>query len=360
MVSPRISAEPQPWPFRRLLIGLVLVVALGMTVIRVRRTPFQWRLLLETLYHLDWRWLSLSMFLILLTYVGRALRWQVMLRPLQAKVSIRRLTYDTIIGFTAAVLLGRVGELVRPYLISVSASVTFSSQVAAWALERLLDMLVVLLLFGFTLLRIPSAGLAVGPHVRWVLSVGGYIVAILGGVCLGILVLLRYFSDFTHTRLLDALRFLPSQSYKRVESVLLALAGGSESIQKTGLLVQLSAYTVAVWGLILASYYVLFASFRGTRHLSLADVIITLGFMSFGSMVQIPGIGGGVQVACIVCLTEVFGYSLEVATGIALLVWFLTLVEVVPFGLFCAIHEGWNWRKIRQVSLQPLGEESAP
>ena len=39
------------------------------------------------------------------------------------------LTSDTAIGFTAVVLLGRVGEVVRPYLIAVQTGVPFSSQV---------------------------------------------------------------------------------------------------------------------------------------------------------------------------------------------------------------------------------------
>ena len=45
----------------------------------------------------------------LLTYVGRALRWEVMLRPLGGHLSLRTLTYDTAIGFTAVVLLRPAG-----------------------------------------------------------------------------------------------------------------------------------------------------------------------------------------------------------------------------------------------------------
>ena len=37
------------------------------------------------------------------------------------------------------VILGRAGELVRPYLISLKEQVPFSSQMAAWLLERILD-----------------------------------------------------------------------------------------------------------------------------------------------------------------------------------------------------------------------------
>ena len=52
--------------------------------------------------------------------------------------------------------------------------------------------------------------------------------------------------------------------------------------------------------------------------LSLVDVLIFMGFVSFGSAVQIPGIGGGMQVVAVLVLTELFGVRLELATSFAI------------------------------------------
>jgi uncharacterized membrane protein YbhN (UPF0104 family) len=90
--------------------------------------------------------------------VARALRWQVMLRPFGRRVSVGKLTSDTAVGLTAVLLLGRVGEVVRPYLIAMQAGLALSSQAAAWLLERTLDLLAVLLFFGYALLRIHGRG----------------------------------------------------------------------------------------------------------------------------------------------------------------------------------------------------------
>ena len=152
-------------------VGALAVAAIAL--FRMRGASFQWDLFLSTLRHVAWTWLLISILLMLLTYVGRALRWRVMLGSAGRTPSIWKLTSDTAIGFMAAVLLGRVGEVVRPYLISVSAGVPFSSQLAAWFLERLLDLLAVLLIFGFALTRIPSHGLPLGPGLRWALGAGG-------------------------------------------------------------------------------------------------------------------------------------------------------------------------------------------
>ncbi len=70
--------------------------------------------------------------------------------------------------------------------------------------------------------------------------------------------------------------------------------------------------------------------------MGITDVLILIGFVAFGSLVQIPGMGGGVQVVSIVVLTEIFRIPLEVAGGIALVIWVITFVVIVPLGLLLA------------------------
>ena len=62
-----------------------------------------------------------------------------------------RLIAPTIIGFTGLALLGRPGELIRPYLIARRENLSFSSQIAVWAVERIFD------IGAFTILLIAAA-----------------------------------------------------------------------------------------------------------------------------------------------------------------------------------------------------------
>jgi len=338
------------WTRTLLFLALGAIILGALLIYRLRGTPFQWQLFLTTFYRVNWMWLAASIFLMLLTYVGRALRWEVMLRPLVRKLSLLTLVYDTAIGFTAVVLLGRPGELVRPYLISVSAGVPFSSQMAAWLLERMLDLLVVLLLFGFGLAHIPTHGLALGPGLRWVLGAGGYLVVSIGAACVLFLILFRNFSAPIRRRLLSGLSFLPEKHYQRADQMLSAFSQGMEATRDPWSLTLLLFYTAIEWAVILGSYYTLFRSFPVTAKFEITDVVIFFGFVAFGSIVQIPGIGGGIQVASIVVLTEIYGLPLEAATGLAIFIWIITFVVVVPFGLLCAFHQGINWSKLRHLS----------
>jgi hypothetical protein len=43
---------------------------------------------------------------------------------------------------------------------------------------------------------------------------------------------------------------------------------------------------------------------------------------------------------------------LEVATSVAILIWIITFVGIVPFGLLLACHEGLNWRRLRRLECE--------
>src|SRR5437660_301309 len=71
--------------------------------------------------------------------VMRAIRWKIFLRPVRPRASAWGLVAPTLIGFTGLAMLGRPGELIRPYLIARRENLSFSSQLAAWAVERIFD-----------------------------------------------------------------------------------------------------------------------------------------------------------------------------------------------------------------------------
>src|SRR5690242_18238355 len=77
---------------RAFLAGLAGLVIAALVFYRMRGFSFQWGLFLTTFQGIDWAWLLASILLMLLTYVGRALRWEVMLRPLGRTPGIGKLT----------------------------------------------------------------------------------------------------------------------------------------------------------------------------------------------------------------------------------------------------------------------------
>jgi hypothetical protein len=90
-------------------------------------------------------------------YVLRAVRWRIFLRPVK-KTTVGNLMAPTIIGFTGLSLLGRPGEMIRPYLVARKEKLTFSSQLAVWTVERIFD------IGAFAVLLVGAIFLTSGPR----------------------------------------------------------------------------------------------------------------------------------------------------------------------------------------------------
>jgi glycosyltransferase 2 family protein len=332
-----------------LAVIITLVVAAAVYgVFRLLGAGFDLARFLTSFRQMHYGWLAAGATLVLLTYAGRAFRWRVLIAPLRPHASLSGLLKATVIGFTAVALFGRPGELVRPYLIAVREKLSLSSQLAAWIVERIYDLLFVLLIFGFGLTRVnPREGMS--SALVWVLQTGGYFVAGLGLLCVTLLIAISVFTEPATRRIREALGIVPASYRDRVDRLITAFAGGMASSGRGIYVIQLVAYTIAEWVVIIGANYCLLQAFPATRQLTLIDNVVFLGFIAFGSVVQVPGIGGGMQVAAVLVLTELFGVSLEPATAAALLLWITMYIVVIPIGLLLAVHQGLSWRSLRHI-----------
>lgn len=333
-----------------LIVGVAAMVAASWG----RLAAFDWVAFRQVYVDIHWGWMALSAFLVLGTYAGRVLRWRVMIRPMAAHSSWWRLFKATAIGFTSVVILGRPGELVRPWLIAKSENVSFSSQMAAWFLERIFDLLAVLALLGFGLWqfngRSTTTNVSVGPAIQWILNTGGGITAFLAVICVAILFVAGRSQEMFASRVSDGLGFLPLPLKGKVDATVRSFTAGLSACSSFTDLLQLFVYTIVEWVIIVGSLVCFFKAFPATEALTTMDCVIYLGFAAFGSIIQIPGIGGGVQIAGTVVLTELFGLSAEQGSGIAIANWLVTWVSILPIGLGLAASEGLQWSSLRHIS----------
>src|SRR6476661_9854248 len=112
-----------------------------------------------------------------LTYAIRALRWQSLLAPIgRTRYSVAFTT--TVIGFAANALIpGRVGEVLRPYLLARRESLNATSAFATIILERVLDLATVLMLFAFFVFGSASSAISGDPAQLALVKVGGAVAA---------------------------------------------------------------------------------------------------------------------------------------------------------------------------------------
>jgi hypothetical protein len=108
-----------------------------------------------------------------LTYALRAARWQYLLAPI-GHVRFSTAFETTTIGFAASFLLpARAGEVLRPYLLARRERLPATACFATIILERLLDLVTVLLLFGLFVALVDPASLAGDPALYARVKAGG-------------------------------------------------------------------------------------------------------------------------------------------------------------------------------------------
>jgi uncharacterized protein (TIRG00374 family) len=119
---------------------------------------------------------GVAMYLVTLaiTHFFRSWRWNFLLRPLGAAVPLRRLLPISSVGFMAILALPvRLGEFVRPYFVNREGRVRISAAVGTVAVERIVDGLLISILF-FVSYALSSAS-SFSPELRvgaWLSLIG--------------------------------------------------------------------------------------------------------------------------------------------------------------------------------------------
>jgi hypothetical protein len=335
--------EPPPWPRNRLLPFAIAALCLVFAWFAWRHySSFDWARFVQSFEILRPGWLLLGVALAVASFLGRAARWQVMMLPVRS--SFWSIALATYVGFSAVVIFGRTGELVRPYLIARLEKTALSAQAGIWALERFYDFLVILLLFGIGLTRARQLG--AGSPLEFVLQIGSWIA--IGSFLLAgaIFYLMARKPAFCRERLHDATSFLPQEHHTRLLRSLDSFLNAVRPAGQWPVLFKSLALTAAEWAMIFWSY---FHAFPPASSFSILDIAAYFGFTAFGAILQLPGIGGGLQIASVVILTELFRLSVEQATGFSLLVWAGTSMIVLPFGIPLALYGGLSLGKLRSM-----------
>lgn len=335
---------------RRLIFSLVALIALIAVGWRQFRTSpewhnFTWQAVWHATQNAKLSFLLGAIALIYLSYLLRTLRWSTLMGPKGRFWPILR---GTLIGFTGMAIFGRPGEFVRPYYIARTHRTAVSPQLAVWLLERAFDMAATLVLVIAALLLNPDfagAGGASAALRQAVWIFGGLIVAALVGIGLfhrhsvGI-------TNYVRSRLGKSSKSLG----QKAEHFLHTLATGTQTLAAGGKnLILSSVYTLSLWLGVAVAVWLVVAGFPGMLPgFSYAEALLLLGFLLIGSLIQLPAVGGGVQVLLILGLTEVFGAAAAPAASAALLMWLIAFYAVTPLGAALAAREHISWRRLEQ------------
>jgi glycosyltransferase 2 family protein len=300
-------------------------------------------------------YIFLSILLIYLCYLLRALRWRNFQKYL-GPTSLWHIYEMTLAGFAAIFLLGRAGEPVRPLLISRKTKIPLADTFGIYALERLMDTACTAILAAIGLLIFTAKRHGhpeqTATTFETAAKTAGTILCLGVLVAIGLLVYLRLHGTGVLERRMQG--WLAAHGWRSgVARTLLGFARGVQTIRTWGDLLFAVAVSAVHWLLVIGIYYLVGLGFGGKlATLRFQDAMLVLVFTLVGSVVQLPGVGGGSQALTIVAYTSIFNIEREPAVAAALVLWFITFASCSFAGVPLLIKEGLSLGELRRMRAQ--------
>ena len=329
---------------RLLIFGIVLAVLCLLIYLQVRAwKTFDWKLFLKSTEDVNWLYIFYGFAFTYVAYALRAVRWRIFLKPVH-KTTTMRLLAPQYVGFAALALLGRAGEMIRPYIIARKERLTFTSQMAVWGVERIFDMGAFAIMLAVSFLSRDLRDLKFYPQLREAsFALMGLIVALV----VGIVIVRRSgerVADFLHDRVVG---FAPKLAHHLRDKVM-SFSHGLQTIQDFVSALQLVGVSLLMWILIMFAYYAITHAYPELQAMTMAREVVLMGSSMVGSMLQLPAVGGGSQLATIGMLSAGFHVEHELAVSCGMMLWAVTFMSVIPTGLAIARREHVSIRAVAE------------
>jgi uncharacterized protein (TIRG00374 family) len=349
-----MPAKSRKWWFLG-LAALIVAFLLFRSRGALHLSQFSGAKLWDALRGANYWYLLLSILAMYLCYAFRAWRWQ----KFQAHVgraNFWNIYAMNLAGFSALFLLGRAAEPVRPLLISRKDKIPLADTFGIYALERILDAASTAVLASVGLLVFESSGHfnteGAGHAFEKAARTAGTAFSIGAVVAIAGLIYLRFHGSSVLERRSQG--WLAAHGWRAAFArILLGFSRGVQTIRSASDVLYAIVLSFAHWWLVVAVYYLIAHSFGGRlATLTFADAMLVLVFTMVGSIVQLPGVGGGAQALSIIAFTRLFGVEQEAAVAAAMVTWIITFAGCTLAGVPILFREGWSLGELRKMRAQ--------
>ena len=334
--------------------AVVLALAAALVVLFLRNVDF-WHVATE-IAHARLGWLALSLATMLVNLAIRSLRWQYLLEPL-GRASFGNAFRATAVGFAASSILpARAGEVIRPYFLARHENMTATGAFATIILERVLDVLTVLVLLA-SFIFVFDRGVGQANPTAW-LAVKWAGVTAAGGALAALVVMFVLAGD--PERLGRAMirleQIVPSALAGLIARVAEKFARGLGAVRRPGRLLVALLWSFPLWLSIAAGMWSVAVAFRLAVPFTGSFLLIAL--LVIGVAVHTPGAIGGFHEAFRLGTTMFFGAQEDAAVGAAIVAHVFSIGPSLLLGLFFAAQTGLNLSGMRRLANQ--AESSRP
>lgn len=281
----------------------------------------------KSLSEANYLWIVLAMGVGIISHLSRALRWKMLLAPLNLFPKLSNTFYAVMIGYLGNLALPRLGEVLRCGILKRYEKIPLTQSFGTVIAERVIDMVVLFFLF-ITSIWIEYERmhnyLSENIIVPMKLKLHSYLQnkLLLGTLIVGGLIVVIALFVFRK-------KMLQNPIAQKVKGFLLSFLDGIRSVAKVKSPLLFIFHSLFIWAMYLMSVYVCVFAFGETKTITISDCLVILTFGSFG-VIATPGGIGAYQWIVLQILT-LWGYSTAMGVAFGWTVW-LAQTVVILFG----------------------------
>lgn len=298
-----------------------------------------------------------SAVLVFVSYALRAWRWQYLLAPM-GRTSFGTAFRATVIGFAASFLLpARAGEFLRPWLLARREGMATSAAFATILLERVLDLIVVVVLLSVFLVAFDPGLARLDPSADRLIRLGGAASAAGALGLLGVMVVLARNPDLLPAllRRLDAI--LPARMAEAVARLARTFAEGLAIVRQPARLAGALAASVPLWAVI--GWQIWWVSHGLGVALPASGTLLVMALLVVGVAVPTPGAVGGFHEAYRIGVTTFFAANNDRAVAAAIVLHATGLIPTTLIGIWMMTKEGLTLGRLASVAEAGAGAGGA-
>ena len=288
----------------------------------------------------------------MLGFYIRAYRWKYFLMPVK-KIGTGNLFSATCIGFAAnSVIGGRVGEVIRAYVLANKENIGFGAVFASIIVERVFDMMTVLVFLSLYLLFFPlPESYFVGEYDFIGLLKTGGIITFLFAVSLTLFLLFLHAKTAQTMNLLEKIFgfVLPEKILRKILSAFASFAEGLAVLKDKKNVAMAFIFSFILWSVLIFSFWL------GLKacHIDLVwhRAIFLLVFGAVGAIAPTPAAVGGFHFMCKTALL-IFGVSPEKAGSAAIIIHVIAFIPVIFAGILYIWKEGFSLFGLKELGTQ--------
>ena len=278
---------------------------------------------------------------LILSHYVRALRWRLLIEPLGHPVRRSNTFFAVMIGYLTNLAFPRLGEVIKCTVLARYEKVPVDKLIGTVILERIIDSLTLLVIFGITLVIQPGiydqiintffhsssdAEVKKHPYLLLALIAAGIVFLIIAA---WMIIKKKNFSDLI----------------KAIKKIIKSVWQGISTIQHLKKRMQFILLTILMWSLYLGCGYIGFFALQETSGYGIKEALTILSAGSIG-VIATPG-GIGAYPILLEKTMQLYGLQKGIALAFGWILWLSQTVVLLVGGLFSFVAMPYYNKKYR-------------